>query len=218
MVALHLSTIQRYSTKDGPGIRSTVFLIGCNLRCAWCSNPELMLPYDKLLHFSSLCRGCQSCVHAYPTAVYMEDGAIHMHPCAQHMAGELEEACPFDALEQVGMRMEPIQLAKQLEKDFTYYEESGGGVTFSGGEPLLQAAALCDTLYLLKQKQIAVCVDTAGDVAWEQRTIAICFSMISKPLMLHYTKKSPVQTTAGFLIMQEDWRRCTSRCGFAWSL
>ena len=118
MVAIHLSTIQRYSTKDGPGIRSTVFLIGCNLRCAWCSNPELMLPYNKLLHFSSLCRGCQSCVHAYPTAVYMEDGAIHMHPCAQHMAGELEEVCPFDALEQVGMQVECQQLVKQLEKDF----------------------------------------------------------------------------------------------------
>ena len=141
MVAIHLSTIQRYSTKDGPGIRSTVFLIGCNLRCAWCSNPELMLPYNKLLHFSSLCRGCQSCVHAYPAAVYMEDGAIHMHPCAQHMAGELEEVCPFDALEQVGMQVECQQLVKQLEKDFTYYEESGGGVTFSGGEPLLQAEA-----------------------------------------------------------------------------
>ena len=148
MVAIHLSTIQRYSTKDGPGIRSTVFLIGCNLHCAWCSNPELMLPalnvimvhcewcsmpelmlpYNKLLHFSSLCRGCQSCVHAYPAAVYMEDGAIHMHPCAQHMAGELEEVCPFDALEQVGMQVECQQLVKQLEKDFTYYEESGGGV------------------------------------------------------------------------------------------
>ena len=167
MVAIHLSTIQRYSTKDGPGIRSTVFLLGCNLRCAWCSNPELMLPYNKLLHFSSLCRGCQSCVHAYPAAVYMEDGAIHMHPCAQHMAGELEEVCPFDALEQVGMQVECQQLVKQLEKDFTYYEESGGGVTFSGGEPLLQAEALADTLCLLKQKHIATCVDTAGDVAWE---------------------------------------------------
>ena len=63
----------------------------------------------------------------------MEDGAIHMHPCAQHMAGELEEVCPFDALEQVGMQVECQQLVKQLEKDFTYYEESGGGVTFSGG-------------------------------------------------------------------------------------
>ena len=62
-----------------------------------------------------------------------------MHPCAQHMAGELEEVCPFDALEQVGMQVECQQLVKQLEKDFTYYEESGGGVTFSGGEPLLQA-------------------------------------------------------------------------------
>lgn len=167
MVALHMSTIQRYSTKDGPGIRSTVFLSGCNLRCAWCSNPELMLPSYKLLYFESLCRGCQSCARAYPNAVYMREGSIHMRPLAQQLARELEDVCPYDALEQNGIQLEPIQLVEKLEKDSTYYEESMGGVTFSGGEPLLQAEALYDALYMLKQKQISVCVDTAGDVEWK---------------------------------------------------
>lgn len=167
MVSLHVSTIQRYSTKDGPGICSTVFLIGCNLRCVWCSNPELMLPGDKLLHFSSLCRKCQSCVRAYPDTVYMQDGELHMHKTAQLHSCELEEICPYDALEHTGMQVDPVTLVEQLLKDRIFYEESAGGVTFSGGEPLLQAEALYDALYLLKQKGISVCVDTAGDVEWK---------------------------------------------------
>lgn len=166
MVELQLSTIQRYSTKDGPGIRSTVFLIGCNLRCVWCSNPELMLPEQKLLHFSSLCRGCGSCVHAYPKAVYQMQGMIHLYPCAATYKEALRDVCPYDAYEITGEWMEASVLAKRLLKDQAFYEQSGGGVTFSGGEALLQAEAVYETARLLKAENVSVCIDTAGDVPW----------------------------------------------------
>ena len=123
-----ISTIQGYSTKDGPGIRSTVFLIGCNLRCAWCSNPELMLEGEKDMVFDL-------------------NGVRHT--------------------EHVGTRISANQLAEQLARDKIFYEESGGGVTFSGGEPALQAEFVKETAGLLNEMGISCALDTAGDVPYE---------------------------------------------------
>ena len=123
-----ISTIQGYSTKDGPGIRSTVFLVGCNLRCAWCSNPELMLEGEKDMVFDL-------------------NGVRHT--------------------EHVGTRISAAQLADQLARDRIFYEESGGGVTFSGGEPALQADFVKETAGLLKAMGISCALDTAGDVPYE---------------------------------------------------
>ena len=123
-----ISTIQGYSTKDGPGIRSTVFLVACNLRCAWCSNPELMLEGEKDMVFDF-------------------NGVRHT--------------------EHVGTRISAKQLAEQLARDKIFYEESGGGVTFSGGEPALQAAFVRETAALLNEMGISCALDTAGNVPYE---------------------------------------------------
>ena len=123
-----ISTIQGYSTKDGPGIRSTVFLIGCNLRCAWCSNPEQMLDGEKDM-------------------VFDVNGKRHT--------------------EHVGTRISARQLAEQLARDRIFYEESGGGVTFSGGEPALQGEFVRETAGLLNAMGISCALDTAGDVPYE---------------------------------------------------
>lgn len=123
-----ISTVQPYSTKDGPGIRSTVFCVGCNLRCKWCSNPELMLPGKKVMQFE--------------------------------LNGEEEQ-------EAVGYEIDSRSLADTLLRDRTFYEVSGGGVTFSGGEAALQGAFVAETARLLKEQGISTALDTAGDVPWE---------------------------------------------------
>lgn len=120
--------LQGYSTKDGPGIRTTVFCVNCNLRCKWCSNPELMLPGKKTMHFT--------------------------------LGGE-------ERTQEVGEEWDSAQLAAWLARDRTFYEESGGGVTFSGGEAALQEDFVADTAERLLAMGISSALDTAGDVPWE---------------------------------------------------
>ena len=123
-----ISTIQGYSIKDGPGIRSTVFCVACNLRCKWCSNPELMLPGKKTMSFE--------------------------------IAGEKRQ-------QEVGYEIDSKTLAEKLARDRIFYDETGGGVTFSGGEAALQWKFVAETAKLLKEMGISSALDTAGDVPWE---------------------------------------------------
>ncbi len=123
-----VGSLQGYSTKDGPGIRTTVFCVDCNLRCKWCSNPELMLPGKKTMHFT--------------------------------LGGE-------ERTQEVGEEWDSAQLAAWLARDRTFYEESGGGVTFSGGEAALQEDFVADTAERLLAMGISSALDTAGDVPWE---------------------------------------------------
>ena len=139
--------IQSYSTKDGPGIRSTVFAIGCNLRCKWCSNPELIEPGQKILYHADKCVKCGSCVK-----------------CAN--LDERAAACFHDAYERIGMTLSAEELASKLLRDKVFYEQSGGGVTFSGGEPALQSDFFIETAMLLKKEYIHVALDTAGNISW----------------------------------------------------
>ncbi|MPN04040.1 Benzylsuccinate synthase activating enzyme [bioreactor metagenome] len=158
-----ISHIQGYSTKDGPGIRTTVFMMQCNLRCLWCSNPEAMLPGKKVLYYVNRCQRCGSCVrHSSDQAVTMTaDGCVIDRRRCTNLA-EMVNICNYQAYELKGQDYTPEQLAAKLLRDKTFYDVSGGGVTFSGGEPALQYQFVHETVKLLKKQGVHTALDTAG--------------------------------------------------------
>ena len=161
-----INKIQHYSTKDGPGIRSTVFMVGCNLRCLWCANPESMLPGYKLIYNRQKCQRCCSCVRVFPDAVTMgKDGCIINREKADF--DRLCDICPFEAYEKMGFWMESDELVKIMLRNKEFYGSSGG-VTFSGGEALLQSEFIEECMDKLHEKGIRVCIDTAGNLPWER--------------------------------------------------
>jgi pyruvate formate lyase activating enzyme len=163
-----ISKVQRYSTKDGPGIRSTVFFKGCNLRCLWCANPELIDgSCPALLYHREKCVRCGSCAAVSGGSVRMgpEGCEIDRKRCTDEEA--CADACSRDAWELLGTRVTAPELAETLLRDADFYRQSGGGVTFSGGEPALQADFVAETAALLKDRGIHTALDTAGSVPWE---------------------------------------------------
>jgi pyruvate formate lyase activating enzyme len=157
---LHL---QRLSTEDGPGIRTTVFFKGCPLQCDWCHNPESISPRLQTQWFSVRCLGCKTCVETCPNGciALTEDGLVIDRENCQ-ACGECSEACPAGALEAMGKMVTVEGLLAELLKDRVYYEKSGGGVTLSGGEPTLQPEIAEALLCGLKEQGISTALDTCG--------------------------------------------------------
>jgi len=152
--------IQRCSVHDGPGIRTTVFFKGCNLRCLWCHNPESVNPFPELQKYPDKCIGCGQCIKACKyEAVGNRQKCINCVECA--------EACFSRARILAGKYMELEEVLEIAERDKSFYMESKGGVTFSGGEPLLQKDFLREILKESKHGGLHTAVDTAGNVPWE---------------------------------------------------
>ena len=164
-----ISTLQRFSLDDGPGIRTTVFFKGCNLRCAWCHNPECIIPGATLQFLEGSCTGCGKCAAVCPQGVHtITPEGRHLLDRSRCVAcGKCAYGCPHTALNLIGRRYEPEELVKQLLKDRKFYETSGGGVTFSGGEPMLHPEYLAEVLRLCKEAGLHTAVDTAGCVPFE---------------------------------------------------
>ncbi|MDO9545716.1 MAG: glycyl-radical enzyme activating protein [Pelolinea sp.] len=163
-----ISRIQKYSTNDGPGIRNTVFFKGCPLRCQWCSNPELIRAKPDLLFTPSKCISCGLCIDVCTHgALSFDEGdtiIVDREECAA--CGECVDVCPEGAFELVGVEISVGDLTAELLKDEVFYQTSGGGVTFSGGEPLYQAGFVRQVAEGLKKAGIHTALDTAGDVSW----------------------------------------------------
>ncbi|MGC8874821.1 MAG: glycyl-radical enzyme activating protein [Chloroflexia bacterium] len=160
--------VQRFSTEDGPGIRTTVFLKGCPLRCAWCHNPEGIHPEPELVWYETRCIGARDCLRVCPEGALTltrEGMQIDRERCTA--CGRCTEVCPAAALEVIGKAWEPAELLAELLRDQAFYDTSGGGVTFSGGEPALQAGFLREILPLCKQAGLNVALDTSGILPWE---------------------------------------------------
>ena len=168
-----ISKLQRYSTKDGPDIRSTVFMVGCNLRCLWCANPELMLPDEKYLYYRQHCIHCGACVSLSNGHIRFADEGCSIDRAACLDWAALCEACPRSCYEKIGETVTSSDLAEQLLRDKTFYETSGGGVTFSGGEAALQADFVRETAALLHKKGIHTALDTAGMIPWDKLQILL---------------------------------------------
>ena len=157
---LHL---QRLSTEDGPGIRTTVFFKGCPLRCAWCHNPESISPQPQMQWLENRCMGCLSCLDACPQhGLRREPDGIERDRALCTACGSCAEACPANAMERLGKEVTAGELARELLKDRSYFEKSGGGVTLSGGEPTLQPAFARALTALLKAAGVSVALDTCG--------------------------------------------------------
>jgi len=160
--------IKRFSIHDGPGIRSTVFMKGCPLSCKWCHNPESQSVIAELLFRPERCLACGSCIEACPEgAISLNNGKIltESEKCLVH--GKCVEVCYPGAREIIGRKVSPSEVVDELVRDRTYYEESGGGVTFSGGEPLFQAEFLEQSLKLCHEVELKTALDTCGSGDWE---------------------------------------------------
>lgn len=156
--------IQRFSLDDGDGIRTMVFLKGCNQRCIWCHNPESLNREAELSRIDSLCTRCGRCAAVCPQqAVYFADGAFHTDPKKCVRCGKCLEQCPESALKIEGFEMEAEEVVRKICRDRIYYEESGGGVTFSGGEPTLQGEFLLELLERCRKEGISTAIETNGN-------------------------------------------------------
>ena len=148
--------IQRNSFVDGPGIRTTVFLKGCNLKCAWCHNPESQSAKPQMMFYKDKCTGCGKCKSVCPH---------HLEQC--ELCGKCTLYCPVDARKVCGKEHTVDEVLKEVLKDQAFYETSGGGVTFSGGECMLQIDFLAEILKKCKENGIHTAVDTAGHIPFE---------------------------------------------------
>jgi pyruvate formate lyase activating enzyme len=156
--------IKHYAIHDGPGIRTTVFLKGCPLECRWCHNPEGISPAPQLLFRAEACLpDCQRCLAACPhQAISADDRTIRVDAERCVSCGKCAESCPTNALRLVGQRMSVMDVMHEIEKDRVFYDESGGGVTFSGGEPMAQPEFLTALLAECRRRSIHTVVDTSG--------------------------------------------------------
>lgn len=160
--------IQRMSTEDGPGLRTTVFLKGCPLSCAWCHNPESLSPRPQVQWVGSRCIGCRLCLAACPRgALSVTDGAVAVDRGRCQGCGACAAECPAAALERLGTAWEAARLVEELARDRAFFETSGGGITLSGGEPTLQPRFTGAVLAGARAQGLHTALDTCGLCTWE---------------------------------------------------
>lgn len=152
---------KRYSIHDGPGIRTTVFLKGCPLSCRWCHNPEGIPPHPQMVFIGSRCIGCGTCASVCPSgAIDPRDPSMTGRDMCT-LCGSCAESCPAAAREMTGVEFTVAEVMDLVERDAPFYSSSGGGVTFSGGEPLQQADFLEEILGECRDRGIHTAVDTS---------------------------------------------------------
>lgn len=165
--------LQRYSIHDGPGIRTVVFLKGCSLRCWWCHNPESQLLASELIFSEQRCLGCGRCgENCLQGAISFQEGKVVINRQMCVLCERCSKSCPTNALEMIGRKMTVEQVMTEIRKDLIFYDQSGGGVTFSGGEPFFQFEYLDQLLDCCNREEIHTVVDTAGWIS-EERLLQI---------------------------------------------
>lgn len=159
----YIFDIKRYAVHDGPGIRTTVFFKGCPLKCRWCHNPEGISTHDELMHFEYKCMHCKTCEAVCEfNAVSSDDGIKQIDRALCSRCGICAQTCPTSAMTIVGRYVTSKEIIDEVERDILFYDNSGGGVTFSGGEPLLQHSFLLELLHECKDRGLHTVLDTSG--------------------------------------------------------
>ena len=160
--------IQRFSIHDGPGIRTTVFFKGCPLRCRWCSNPESWHDYPEILTYDMKCTRCGRCQQVCPVdAIVVDEKERELDRSACNLCLKCADVCPTGAIVVAGQWMTLEEVMKEVDADGLFYRNSGGGVTLSGGEPLMQWEFALDLLKDCKTKAFHTALDTSGYAPWE---------------------------------------------------
>jgi pyruvate formate lyase activating enzyme len=164
-----VTNIQRFSIHDGPGIRTTVFMKGCNLRCFWCHNPETLAAEPELQLFLDRCIGCGECFQRCPQHAHvLENGDRRFLRELCEGCGICAETCYAEGLVLVGDEMTVDEVVDQVLRDKPFYETSDGGVTLSGGEPLLQPAFSYAILERCRAEGVHTAIETAANFSWER--------------------------------------------------
>ncbi len=161
--------IQRFCLNDGPGIRTTVFMKGCPLHCAWCHNPESLSFEKELLYNAERCVGCRKCETVCKQGVHIFGDGAHLlerEKCV--FCGECAAACQFGALSLAGTEMTAAEIVAASERDINFYRNSGGGVTLSGGEPMAQFELSLEVASALYKKGISVAIETSGTASGDK--------------------------------------------------
>jgi pyruvate formate lyase activating enzyme len=159
--------IERYALHDGPGIRTLVFLKGCPLECRWCSNPESQENRPRLQYYSEKCIACRQCIEVCPHGALGWLDRVEIDHAACRRCGTCAHVCPTEALVLIGRSMGVEEVVREVLKDEHFYRNSGGGVTFSGGEPLMQLEFLLECLRRCRGQGLHTAVETCGHAPWE---------------------------------------------------
>ena len=156
-----VSDSQRFSLHDGPGIRTTIYLKGCNMTCIWCHNPESIDIEPEIAFYKTKCISCESCYQVCPTkAIELKDGAHHYDKSKCQRCYSCIEVCPSGALTLIGREMSVDEVFEIILADKPYYKASGGGMTLSGGEPLLQTDFALELLKKCREADIDTAIET----------------------------------------------------------
>ncbi len=162
-----ITNIQRFSIHDGPGIRTTVFMKGCNLHCFWCHNPEDIRPYPEIQFFPERCIACGVCVERCEHNAHALLNNVHIYLRERcHTCGACTETCYAGGVVSVGKLLDVETAMAEIRQDAAFYASSGGGVTLSGGEPLLQLDFAVELLTACRAEGIHTAIETAANFPW----------------------------------------------------
>ena len=193
-----ITEIQRFSLHDGPGIRTTVFLKGCNLRCIWCHNPETISRNRELLYYDTKCIRCMECFNACPNSAHVLIGEKHKiirEQCSN--CGTCTSICPGGALIMIGEEKSHREIIKEILLDYPYYKNSAGGITISGGEPLAQVNFTRAILKAAQKKHIHTAIESNLAFNWETVFRVVPYTdLIITDIKLFDTKKHKLHTNS----------------------
>ena len=172
-----ITHIQRMSIHDGPGIRSTIFMKGCNMHCKWCHNPETFSMKPEVEWIADKCINCHYCAKACPTdALYIKHDSLFFDKSKCNTCFDCISECFSEALTVVGYTTTPAEIYEKIEQDLPFIKESKGGITISGGEPMLQYEFVKETLKLFNQKGIHTAIETNLSFSWSRYASVLPFT------------------------------------------
>ena len=215
MAELTVFDIQRFALHDGPGIRTTVFLKGCPLDCLWCHNPESKRREPQLGFLEKNCTGCGRCREICENGVHCLDGGVHRIDRSRCRAcGRCADLCPNHALKLYGRAMTPEQILVPVLRDRDFYRTSGGGLTVSGGEPMMQFEGLLALLRAAKAEGLSVCLDTSGQAStalYERIAPYVDLFLFDYKLTGEELHRRYTGVGQGLILKNLDWL-CTHGC------